>query len=288
MESNYKDNKGKVAVVTGSSSGIGLETALTLARNGFLTYATMRNLAKSEGIKSVTDKENLPIRIVQLDVTVDKSVNEAMQSIISEAGRVDVLVNNAGYGLIGAFEDLSMEEIRAQFETNFYGIIRTTQAVLPNMRKQKSGRIVNVSSGLGLFGFPGFSAYSGTKFAMEGLSESMSYELDPFGIRVILIEPGVVRTNIGNSTVIAKKAQDPSSPYSQMMKRMGNNFKHMSKNASTVDVVSNIVLEAATSANPHLRYLAGKDMEMWMQSKKSMSDDEFYNSMKKNLLSYDN
>ena len=288
MESNYKDNKGKVAVVTGSSSGIGLETALTLARNGFLTYATMRNLAKSEGIKSVTDKENLPIRIVQLDVTVDRSVNEAMQSIIAEAGRVDVLVNNAGYGLIGAFEDLSMEEIRAQFETNFYGIIRTTQAVLPNMRKQKSGRIVNVSSGLGLFGFPGFSAYSGTKFAMEGLSESMSYELDPFGIRVILIEPGVVRTNIGNSTVIAKKAQDPSSPYSQMMKRMGNNFKHMSENASTVDVVSNIVLEAATSANPHLRYSAGKDMEMWMQSKKSMSDDEFYNSMKKNLLPYDN
>lgn len=287
MESNYKDNKGKVAVVTGSSSGIGLETALTLARNGFLTYATMRNLAKSDGIKSVTDKENLPIRIVQLDVTSDISVNEAMQSIIAEAGRVDVLVNNAGYGLIGAFEDLSMGEIRAQFETNFYGIIRTTQAVLSNMRKRKSGRIVNISSGLGLFGFPGFYAYSGTKFAMEGLSESMSYELDPFGIRVILIEPWVVRTNIGNSTVIAKKAQDPSSPYSQMMQKMGNNFKHMSENASTVDVVSSIVLEAATSANPHLRYLAGKDMEMWMQSKNSMSDDEFYNSMKKNLLSYD-
>lgn len=288
MESNYKDNKGKVAVVTGSSSGIGLETALTLARNGFLTYATMRNLAKRDGIKSVTDKENLPVRIVQLDVTSDSSVNEAMQSIIAEAGRVDVLVNNAGYGLIGAFEDLSVEEIRAQFETNFYGIIRTTQAVLPNMRKMKSGRIVNISSGLGLFGFPGFSAYSGTKFAMEGLSESMAYELEPFGIKVILIEPGVVRTNIGNSTVIAKKAQDLSSPYSQMMQKIGNNFKHMSENASTVDVVSNIVLEAATSANPHLRYWAGKDMEMWMQSKNSMSDDEFYNSMKKNLLSFDN
>ena len=284
MESNYKDNKGKVAVVTGSSSGIGLKTALTLARNGFLTYATMRNIAKSDGIKSVTDKENLPIRIVQLDVTSDSSVNEAMQSIIAEAGRVDVLVNNAGYGLIGAFEDLSMEEIRAQFETNFYGIIRTTQAVIPIMRKQRSGRIINISSGLGLFGFPGMSAYSSTKFAMEGLSESMAYELDQFGIKVILIEPGVIRTNIGNSIVIAKKAQDSSSPYSQMMQKMGNNFKNFTENASSVDVVANLVLEAATSENPRLRYLAGKEMEMWMQSKNSMSDDEFYNSMKKNLL----
>ena len=288
MVSNDKDIKEKVAVVTGSSSGIGLETALTLARNGFLTYSTMRNLAKSDNIKAVADKDHLPIRIVQLDVTDDTSVNHAVQSIIKETGRIDILVNNAGYALSGAFEDLSLEEIKNQYDTNFYGIIRTSQAVLQLMRKQRSGRIINISSGLGLFGFPGMSAYSSTKFAMEGLSESMSYELDPFGIRVILIEPGVVRTNIGNSTVTAKKAQDPRSPYSQMMQKMGNNFKKFTENASSADVVANIVLKAATSENPHLRYLAGKDMEMWMQSKNSMSDDEFYNYMKKNLLSYDN
>ena len=283
MVSNDKDIKEKVAVVTGSSSGIGLETALTLARNGFLTYATIRNLAKSDKIKAVADKDHLPVRIVQLDVTDDTSVNNAVQSIIKETGRIDILVNNAGYALSGAFEDLSLEEIKNQYDTNLYGIIRTSQAVLPIMRKQTSGRIINISSGLGLFGFPGMSAYSSTKFAMEGLSESMAYELDQFGIKVILIEPGVIRTNIGNSIVIAKKAKDSSSPYSQMMQKMDNNFKKFTENASSADVVANVVLEAATSENPRLRYLAGKDMEMWMQSKNSMSDYEFYNSMKKEL-----
>jgi NAD(P)-dependent dehydrogenase (short-subunit alcohol dehydrogenase family) len=288
MASNDIEIKEKVAMITGSSSGIGLETALTLARKGFLTYATMRNLAKSDNIKAVADKDHLPIRIVQLDVTDDTSVNNAVQSIIKETGRIDILVNNAGYALSGAFEDLLLEEIKNQYDTNFYGIIRTTQAVLPIMRKQTSGRIINISSGLGLFGFPGMSAYSSTKFAMEGLSESMAYELDQFGIKVILIEPGVIRTNISNSIVIAKKAQDSSSPYSQMMQKMDNNFKKFTENASSAEVVANIVMEAATSEKPRLRYLAGKDMEMWMQSKNSMSDDEFYNSMKKNLLSYDN
>jgi NAD(P)-dependent dehydrogenase (short-subunit alcohol dehydrogenase family) len=288
MAANDKDIKEKVAVVTGSSSGIGLETALTLARKGFLTYATMRNLAKSDNIKAVADKDHLPICIVQLDVTDDTSVNNAVQSIIKETGRIDILVNNAGYALSGGFEDLSLEEIKNQYDTNFYGIIRTTQAILPIMRKQRSGRIINISSGLGLFGFPGMSAYSSTKFAMEGLSESMTYELDQFGIKVILLEPGVIRTNISNSIVIAKKAQDSSSPYSQMMQKMDNNFKKFTENASSAEVVANIVLEAATSEKPRLRYLAGKDMEMWMQSKNSMSDDEFYNSMKKNLLSNDN
>jgi NAD(P)-dependent dehydrogenase (short-subunit alcohol dehydrogenase family) len=140
MAYNDKDIKEKVAVVTGSSSGIGLETALTLARNGFLTYATMRNLAKSDNIKAVADKDHLLIHIVQLDVTDDTSVNHAVQSIIKETGRIDILVNNAGYALSGALEDLSLEEIKNQYDTNFYGIIRTSQAVLPLMRKQRSGR----------------------------------------------------------------------------------------------------------------------------------------------------
>jgi NAD(P)-dependent dehydrogenase (short-subunit alcohol dehydrogenase family) len=220
---------------------------------------------------------------VQLDVTDDTSVNNAVKSIIRETGRIDILVNNAGYALSGAFEDLSLQEIRNQYDTNFYGVIRTTQAVLPIMRKQRSGRIINISSGLGLFGFPGMSAYSSTKFAIEGLSESMAYELDQFGIKVILIEPGVIRTNMGNSIVIAKKVHDSSSPYSQMMQKMGNNFKKFTQNASSVDVVTNVVLEAATSEKPRFRYLAGKDIEMWIQSKNSMSDDEFYNLMKKEL-----
>jgi NAD(P)-dependent dehydrogenase (short-subunit alcohol dehydrogenase family) len=171
----------KVALATGASGGIGYETSLTLAKNDFLTYATIRNLNKSENIKSLAEKENLPPKLLMLDVTDDKSVRNAMQSITAEASRIDVLVNNAGYGVFGAFEDLTMEEIKAQFETNLFDVIRVTQAVLPVMRKQESGMIVNVSSAAGRFGFPGLSAYVSAKFAIEGLSESLAYELEPFG-----------------------------------------------------------------------------------------------------------
>lgn len=273
----------KVAVVTGSSTGIGYETSLTLARNGFLTYATMRNLNKSENMKMVATKENLPIRIKQLDVTDDISVTNAVQAISSEAGRIDVLVNNAGYGLNGAFEDLAMDEIKAQYETNVFGLIRMTQAVLPIMRRQKSGTIVNISSGAGRFGFPSGSAYVSTKFAVEGLSESMSYELEPFGIKVAIVEPGVIRTNFADGLVVAKKSKDPSSPYSQLMQKAANGFEKMMKNASSPDLVANVVLNAVRNENSSLRYLAGNDVEEWL-GKRNMADEESYKMMKQNLM----
>jgi NAD(P)-dependent dehydrogenase (short-subunit alcohol dehydrogenase family) len=274
----------KVAIVTGSSTGIGYETSLILARNGFLTYATMRNLNKSENIKSVATKENLPIHIKQLDVTDDVSVTNSIQAITSEAGRIDVLVNNAGYGLNGAFEDLAMDAIKAQYETNVFGLIRTTQAVLPIMRRQRSGTIVNISSGAGRFGFPSGSVYVSTKFAVEGLSESMSYELEPFGIRVVIVEPGVIRTNFGDGLVVAKKSQDPNSPYSQMMQKVASGFEEMMKNASSPDLVGNVVLNAIRDENPSLRYLAGDDVEKWLGGKKKMVDEEMYKTMRQNLM----
>jgi NAD(P)-dependent dehydrogenase (short-subunit alcohol dehydrogenase family) len=274
----------KVAVVTGSSTGIGYETSLILARNGFLTYATMRNLNKSKNMKMVATKENLPIQIKQLDVTDDVSVTNAIQAISSEAGRIDVLVNNAGYGLNGAFEDLAMNEIKAQYETNVFGLIRTTQVVLPIMRRQKSGTIINISSGAGRFGFPTGSAYVSTKFAVEGLSESMSYELEPFGIKVIIVEPGVIRTNFGDGLIVAKKSQDPNSPYSQMMQRSAAGFEKMMKNASSPDVVAKVVLNAIRDENPSLRYLAGSDVETWLGGKRKVADEEFYKMMKQNMI----
>ena len=273
----------KVAVVTGSSTGIGYETSLTLARNGFLTYATMRNLNKSENMKMVATKENLPIRIKQLDVTDDISVTNAVQAVSSEAGRIDVLVNNAGYGLNGAFEDLAMDEIKAQYETNVFGLIRMTQAVLPIMRRQKSGTIVNISSGAGRFGFPSGSAYVSTKFAVEGLSESMSYELEPFGIKVAIVEPGVIRTNFADGLVVAKKSKDRSSPYSQLMQKAANGFEKMMKNASSPDLVANVVLKAVRNEKPSIRYLAGNDVEEWL-GKRNMADEESYKMMKQNLM----
>ena len=274
----------KVAIVTGSSTGIGYETSLILARNGFLTYATMRNLNKSEDMKLTVAKENLPIQIKQLDVTEDLSVKNAIQEISSETGRIDVIVNNAGYGLNGAFEDLAMDEVKAQYETNVYGLMRTTQAVLPIMRKQKSGTIVNISSGAGRFGFPGGSAYVSTKFAVEGLSESMSYELEPFGIKVVIVEPGVIRTNFMDGLVIAKKSQDPNSPYSQIMQKIATGFEEMMKNASSPDLVAKVVLNAIRDKNPSLRYLAGNDVEAWLGGNRKIADEELYKMMKQNLM----
>jgi len=273
-------NDQKVAIVTGSSSGIGLESALLLARNGYITYATMRSPEKDTSIKTAVQKEGLPIRVVQLDVTDDSSVKNAVDHIISEAGRIDVLVNNAGYGLGGALEDLSMEEIKSQYETNLFGLIRVTQAVLPTMRKQRSGRILNLSSGAGIFGYPGGSAYVSTKFAVEGLSESIAYELEPFGIKVILIEPGFIRTNFTNVMVVAKKAQDPASPYSELMQKIMASASELAKNASDAELVANIILDAASNPNPRLRYLAGKDVESWAADKKNMDELEFFNMIK--------
>jgi NAD(P)-dependent dehydrogenase (short-subunit alcohol dehydrogenase family) len=274
-------NDHKVIIVTGSSSGIGLESALLLARNGYITYATMRSPEKDTTIKTAVQKEGLPITVVQLDVTDDNSVKNAVDHIISEAGRIDVLVNNAGYSLGGALEDLSMEEIKSQYETNLFGLIRVSQAVLPTMRKQRSGRILNISSGAGIFGFPGLSAYVSTKFAVEGLSESIAYELEPFGIIVILIEPGFIKTNFAHAMVVAKKAQDPASPYSELMQRIMASASELAKNASTADLVANIILDAASNPNPRLRYLAGKDVESWAAGKKNMDENEFFNTIKR-------
>src|SRR5215472_1599783 len=274
----------RVAVVTGSSTGNGYETSLTLPRNGFLTYATMRNLNKGDNIKSLAEKEKLPLKTVQLDVTDDTSVKNAIQSITAESRRIDVLVNNAGYAVAGAFEELSMEEIKAQFETNLFGVIRVTQAVLPIMRKQKSGIIVNISSGAGRIGFPGMSAYVSTKFAIEGLSESMSYELEPFGIKMVLVEPGFIKTNIGNNMVTAKQSQDANSPYSQLTEKMVSFIEHGLEAGSPPDVVAKVVLKAVTSENPNLRYLAGQDVEKWMEAKRGMSDEEFHEMMKQNMM----
>jgi NAD(P)-dependent dehydrogenase (short-subunit alcohol dehydrogenase family) len=282
--SSPPDNQGSlVAVVTGSSSGIGLATSLALARNGYLTYATMRNLAKRDSFESIADKQHLPIRVVQLDVTDENSIKSAIESILSEAGRIDLLVNNAGYVLTGAFEDIGINEIKALYETNVFGVIRVTQAVLPIMRKQGSGRIINISSGAGRIGYPGGSAYVSSKFALEGLSESMAYEIEQFGIRTVLVEPGFVRTKIGENMAISKKIQDPNSPYSQMMQMMSSNQERMLENGSDADPVASVVAEAATAKEPNFRYLAGKDVQQMMAAKKSRSDEEFQKMMKQGL-----
>jgi NAD(P)-dependent dehydrogenase (short-subunit alcohol dehydrogenase family) len=276
----------KVAIVTGSSSGIGYATSLLLARNRFHTYATMRNIEKSADIQQIANKERLPLQVIQLDINDDASIRNSIEKVKSENERIDVLVNNAGYGLIGAFEDLSAEEIKSQFETNFFGVIQLTQQVLPIMRKQKSGTIVNVSSGAGRIGFPGMSAYVSSKFALEGLSESMSYELEPFGIRVVIIEPGVIRTNFKKNSVMSKKSLDNSSisPYSSIIQKMDASISSIVEHATPPEEVAKAILHPVISNNPELRYLVGNDIIMMAETKKSMSDEDFRKMMMQNII----
>jgi NAD(P)-dependent dehydrogenase (short-subunit alcohol dehydrogenase family) len=277
--------KNKVALVTGSSSGMGFATAITMARAGIHTYASMRNLKKSKTITELASAEKLPLQVIQLDVNDKKSVKEAITKIVTEKERIDVLVNNAGYGLFGSLEDVSIEEMKAQFETNFFGVIRVTQLVLPIMRKQKSGTIVNVSSVGGRIGLPILSAYQSTKFALEGLSESMSYELEPFGIKVVIIEPGAIRSNIMNSSIWAKKAQDPKSPYFSQLQKIKDHFKSMMENESSPpEEVAKVILEAITSENPQLRYTVGHDAATLIQARLNMPETQFKKMIVQNFL----
>jgi NAD(P)-dependent dehydrogenase (short-subunit alcohol dehydrogenase family) len=271
----------KVAIVTGSSSGIGFETSLLLARSGYVTFATMRDLRKGGLLKKIVIKEEIPLTVSPLDVTDQYSVSKGIGSIFRKAGRIDILINNAGYGLTGAFEDLSIEEIRSQYETNFFGLIRTTQAVLPIMRDQKSGIIINISSGLGRFGIATNSAYVSSKFAVEGLTESISYELEPFGIRTIIIEPGIIKTNFLNSSKLARKARDPNSPYKNFMQNSEKGINKLNESGQDPGIVANIIKESIEDTNPRLRYLAGKDVEQIMEIKNKLSDEDFHRMLKK-------
>jgi NAD(P)-dependent dehydrogenase (short-subunit alcohol dehydrogenase family) len=273
-------NKKLVAVVTGSSSGIGFETSLLLAKNGFFTYATMRNVDKSNKIIDLKLKEKLPLEVLKLDVTDDKSVKGAIEKIANEQGTVNVLVNNAGYALVGPLEELSIQEFKEQFETNVFGAIRVTQAVLPIMRKQRHGTIVNISSIAGRIGFPLTSAYVSSKFALEGLSESMAYEIDQFGTKVILIEPGVIKTNFDHNLKIGKKmstTNDRNSPYADITEKRIAGFKPRFENGIPAIEVAKVILKAITSKNvpSESRYLVGNDAFKLMEIRKKKSDKEF-------------
>jgi NAD(P)-dependent dehydrogenase (short-subunit alcohol dehydrogenase family) len=279
----YDRNKKVVAVVTGSSSGIGFETSLLLAKNGFFTYATMRNIDKSDAIIDLKLKEKLPLEVLKLDVTNDKSVKEAIEKIINEQERIDVLVNNAGYALVGPLEELSIQEFKEQFETNLFGVIRVIQEILPIMRKQRHGTIVNISSLAGRIGFPLTSAYVSSKFALEGLSESMAYEVEQFGIKVILIEPGVIKTNFDKNLKIAKKASnntttnDSNSPYADITEKRIAGFKPRFESGSSSIEVAKVILKLVTSKNPpsELRFMVGDDAFKLMEIRKNKSDKEF-------------
>jgi len=272
----------KVALVTGSSSGIGLETVLALARDGYRTFASMRDIRKAVELEHAAKKENLSIDVIELDVDKEESIVAAIKQIVSDSGRLDVLVNNAGYGQFGCTEDVSVDDFRKQFETNFFSIVKIIQEVAPIMRNQKSGIIVNISSVVGRMGLPGSSAYISTKFALEGLSECLRYELGQFGIKTTLIEPGVIKTNFFNSMKIPESKIDPK--YKDLTEHILAGLKMMAELGTAPSKVAEVIIKAINDDEILPRYTAGTDAAMFMDAKKMKTDLEFEKYMSKELF----
>lgn len=272
----------KAAVVTGSSSGIGYETVLALARAGYRVYATMRDTRMGYYIMKIATQEELDIILAAMDVDDGDSVDAAIDGILEDGGRIDVLVNNAGYGIFGAAEDVTMRQYKEQFETNFFGVIRTIQKVAPVMRAQARGHIINISSVAGRIGFPGTPAYISSKFALEGFSESLRYELWEFGVRVVIIEPGVIKTNFFNAMKVAE--QGPGSPYGKITQKVIDGVKMMAELGTEPAEVARVIVKVAGIDEPLPRYSVGNDAAMFLEAKKAKSDLEFEEYLKKELF----
>jgi NAD(P)-dependent dehydrogenase (short-subunit alcohol dehydrogenase family) len=239
----------KVALVTGVSSGIGKATAARLAEIGFRTFGTVRTEAPPQA----------NIELIRLDVRDDRSAEEGVATVLGRTGRIDVLVNSAGSALISAAEETTVEEARDLFETNFFGVMRMTQAVLTTMRSQRAGRIINISSVLGFLPAPFMSIYAATKHAVEGYSESLDHEVRSFGVRVIVVEPGFTRTGLGHHTRPAQRLLPAYGDDRQRVTaRLNDNIDHGTDPA----VVARIVGEAATAASPRVRYQAGREARL--------------------------
>ena len=250
-----------VALVTGASSGFGLLSSVELARRGFSVVATMRDLGRDDRLRAAAAEARVSLEIAELDVTRADSIARAVADVEARAGRVDVLVNNAGYGIGGSVEDLSLVELREQFETNFFGLVALTKAVLPGMRERRHGRIVNVSSVNGRVAVPGLGAYCASKFAVEGFSESLRHELLPFDVYVALVEPGTFRTDIfDRNRRMAERARDPGSPWYEISRRMEALVdRQVERSTADPRQVARAVADLATAARPRLRTLVGRD-----------------------------
>jgi NAD(P)-dependent dehydrogenase (short-subunit alcohol dehydrogenase family) len=253
---NFMEDQ-KVVLITGCSTGIGFETALLLARQGYRVFATMRDLKKARSLKE--SSAGLAVEVLPLDVDKALSVKKAVATIIQKVGRIDGLINNAGWGAFGALEEFSDEEIHAQYETNVFGLLRVTRAVLPVMRAQKSGRIVHIGSLAGKMTFAGIGLYCSSKYAVEAITESLRLEVRPFHIEVAVVEPGTIRTPFKTNRQKAKAFLEKKSAYQAVLERIlyfGNNPP---KSAPGPDQVAETVLKALQASRMAVRYPVGRD-----------------------------
>lgn len=259
----------KVAIITGASAGMGKSTAHHLHQQGYIVYGAARRTEKMK------DLEEKGIKTIYLDLTEDDSIVKAIDTILEKEGRIDVLVNNAGYGSYGSVEEVSIDEAKRQFEVNMFGLARITQLVIPTMRKQKSGRIVNISSMGGKIYTPFGAWYHATKFALEGWSDCLRLELKQFGIDVVVVEPGGIQTEWGGIAMENLQKVSGTGAYADMVNKMIEGNKKNQDKLTPVDVLGEEIAKAATTKNPKTRYLKGYLAKPLVTMRKWLSDKMF-------------
>lgn len=259
-----------IALTTGSSTGIGMATAVTLARAGHTVIATMRNLRGGDALRTIIAAEKLPVKIIEMNVDDDASVERAMAHILAENGQIDILINNAGVGGAGAVEEMPLAEFRQVMETNYFGALRCIKAVLPAMRNRRSGRIINVSSIAGRFAAAPQASYAASKWALEALSECLAQEVKAFNIRVAIVEPGVVATAIFGKG----KPLVANSPYPHT-RRLGALFAASLRKPVSPYVVGDVIRQIAETESWQLRYPVGPDAGPMLAMRAAISDEDW-------------
>jgi NAD(P)-dependent dehydrogenase (short-subunit alcohol dehydrogenase family) len=259
----------KVVLVTGASSGIGLETARLLAQKGYTVYGAARRIERMSELKAAG------VNLLAIDVTDDASMVKGVNDILQKENRIDVLVNNAGYGSYGALEDVPISEGRYQFEVNIFGLARLTQLVLPHMRKQGWGRIINISSIGGRIGEPHGAWYHATKFAVEGLSDSLRMELKEFGIDVVVIQPGAIVTQWATIATENMLKTSGNTAYKALVQKHAKMFSTADKNGSPPIVIARTIAKAVEARRPRTRYAAGAMAKPILFARKILSDRMF-------------
>ena len=264
---------GKTCIVTGANSGIGRSTAITLAKNDYTVFATMRSLERGEKLREIAQELNLEIKEVELDVSDTDSVNQGINEILEQTDQIDVLINNAGVGSNAVIEDVDIESDKSVFETNFWGAVRCIQAVLPTMRHQKSGHIIQVSSIAGRVGLPAQPIYSASKWALEGLSENLAHDLSSFGVKVSIIEPGVTRTAILGKNNTVPENDDFENIYARMLDMYMQGIEANIR----PETVSETILQCLESSSKQLRWPVAWGAEAMINARHdgSVSDEEW-------------
>lgn len=270
----------KTILITGASSGIGKATATYFADQGWNVAATMRNPQNETELK-----QHDGIQVFRLDVVDQESIDKAISDTIAAYGQIDVVLNNAGYGTAGPFEAATKEQIKRQFDTNLFGLMDVTRSALPHFRARKAGMFINISSIGGLVTLPTFSLYHGTKWAVEGFSESLVYELAPLGIQVKIVEPGGVQTDFASRSLDMLE-QEGLTDYDPTINKIKTLFSDPERSLaySSPEQIAARIFEAATDGKPQLRYLAGGDAEQMWAGRKELGDDGFQAMMTQQFL----